>query len=197
MAARERGRREGSIQLGGREECAGPGVLPGALCEGLSGPLAKRCTSMRRKGCTMAVRPGPVSLQDNADAHGFQSYSVHCKRAALHAMGVSSRAGHRQTTVTSAPGLSGCGPCSAGKDILWYTREKKDDQEQQLRDELQAIKDREEDLMLEVGTLRPVASATREWDEADSASLRGEGQDEGMDPPCQLRVKDAAASVAE
>ena len=40
----------------------------------------------------------------------------------------------------------------AGKDILWYTREKKDDQEQQLRDELQAIKDREEDLMLEVGT---------------------------------------------
>lgn len=38
----------------------------------------------------------------------------------------------------------------AGKDILWYTREKKDDQEQRLRDELQAIKEREEDLMLEV-----------------------------------------------
>jgi len=41
-----------------------------------------------------------------------------------------------------------------GKDILWYTREKKGDEVQQRADELTAIKAREEDLMAEVLHLR-------------------------------------------
>ncbi len=83
---------------------------------------------------------------------------------------------------TLAPGHSGGGRCSAGKDILWYTREKKDDQEQQLREELQAIKDREEDLMLEVGKLHLVVVATREWDEALFACFKGRGPGRGNAP---------------
>ena len=38
----------------------------------------------------------------------------------------------------------------AGKDILWYTREKEEGAEAQLASELAAIKEREEDLMAEV-----------------------------------------------
>lgn len=46
-----------------------------------------------------------------------------------------------------------------GKDILWYTREKKGDQEQQLADELKAIKEKEEDLMAEAMGLKPKVRA--------------------------------------
>ena len=41
----------------------------------------------------------------------------------------------------------------AGKDVFWYTREKQAEQEAKARLELQAIKQREEDLMNEVGEL--------------------------------------------
>ena len=40
---------------------------------------------------------------------------------------------------------------AAGKDVFWYTREKQAEQEAKARLELQAIKQREEDLMNEVG----------------------------------------------
>ena len=40
--------------------------------------------------------------------------------------------------------------CAPGKDILWYTREKGTDEEEKARQELLAVKQREEDLMAEV-----------------------------------------------
>ena len=40
--------------------------------------------------------------------------------------------------------------CVPGKDILWYTREKGTDEEEKARQELLAVKQREEDLMAEV-----------------------------------------------
>lgn len=45
---------------------------------------------------------------------------------------------------------------STGKDVFWYTREKQEEQAAKARLELQAIKQREEDLMNEVGKLGPV-----------------------------------------
>ena len=40
----------------------------------------------------------------------------------------------------------------ADKDVFWWTREKGDDREHQLADELARVKAREEELMLEVRT---------------------------------------------
>ena len=40
---------------------------------------------------------------------------------------------------------------TAGKDVFWYTRDKQEEQAAKARLELQAIKQREEDLMNEVG----------------------------------------------
>mmetsp|Transcript_11140 Transcript_11140/g.33411 ORF Transcript_11140/g.33411 Transcript_11140/m.33411 type:complete len:413 (+) Transcript_11140:151-1389(+) len=76
-----------------------------------------------------------------------------------------------------------------GKDILWYTREKKDDQEQRLRDELQAIKEREEDLMLEAMGMKPKvraapkAAPTGQELELLMRKARGEGQADEEGPP--------------
>ena len=42
----------------------------------------------------------------------------------------------------------------SGKDIFWYAREKQDDKEQAIRDEVSMVKAREEELMLEVLCLR-------------------------------------------
>lgn len=45
-------------------------------------------------------------------------------------------------------------PCTpheyAGKDVFWYAREKQDDRSQAVQDELQLVKAREEELMMEV-----------------------------------------------
>lgn len=40
---------------------------------------------------------------------------------------------------------------AAGKDVFWYTREKQEEEAAKARLEMQAIKQREEDLMNEVG----------------------------------------------
>lgn len=45
-----------------------------------------------------------------------------------------------------------------GKDILWYTRQKGDDEAQQRQDELAAIKAREEELMAEVRPQLPLCT---------------------------------------
>ena len=45
----------------------------------------------------------------------------------------------------------------AGKDVFWYTREKQEEEAAKARLEMQAIKQREEDLMNEVGGQQPAA----------------------------------------
>ena len=44
--------------------------------------------------------------------------------------------------------------CVPGKDILWYTREKGTNEEEKARQELLAVKQREEDLMAEVSSVQ-------------------------------------------
>lgn len=39
---------------------------------------------------------------------------------------------------------------SVGKDIFWYARDKQDDRSQAVQDELALVKEREEELMMEV-----------------------------------------------
>jgi NADH:ubiquinone oxidoreductase subunit F (NADH-binding) len=51
-----------------------------------------------------------------------------------------------------------CHPVRAGKDVYWYTREKKQDGDG-LDDELRAVKGREEQLMAEVWLLASADSA--------------------------------------
>ena len=46
---------------------------------------------------------------------------------------------------------------TAGKDVFWYTREKQEEEAAKARLEMQAIKQREEDLMNEVGEQQPAA----------------------------------------
>ena len=45
----------------------------------------------------------------------------------------------------------------AGKDVFWYTREKQEEEAAKARLEMQAIKQREEDLMNEVSQQVPVS----------------------------------------
>lgn len=47
---------------------------------------------------------------------------------------------------------------TAGKDVFWYTREKQEEEAAKARLEMQAIKQREEDLMNEVGKQHPAVN---------------------------------------
>ncbi|KAL3140661.1 hypothetical protein ABBQ32_005227 [Trebouxia sp. C0010 RCD-2024] len=77
-----------------------------------------------------------------------------------------------------------------GKDVFWYTREKQEEEAAKARLEMQAIKQREEDLMNEALGLKPKTlkhSAKPKLDSQDMAKLLGrtESEEQGQPDPSQ------------
>ncbi|KAL3158213.1 hypothetical protein ABBQ38_010468 [Trebouxia sp. C0009 RCD-2024] len=77
-----------------------------------------------------------------------------------------------------------------GKDVFWYTREKQEEEAAKARLEMQAIKQREEDLMNEALGLKPKTlkqSAKPKLDSQDMAKLLGrtESEEQGQPDPAQ------------
>ncbi|KAL0028599.1 hypothetical protein WJX79_004412 [Trebouxia sp. C0005] len=85
-----------------------------------------------------------------------------------------------------------------GKDVFWYTREKQEEEAAKARLEMQAIKQREEDLMNEALGLKPKAlkhTAKPKLDSQDMAKLLGRTDSEEQGQPDPKQDPDAVKGL--
>lgn len=85
-----------------------------------------------------------------------------------------------------------------GKDVFWYTREKQEEEAAKARLEMQAIKQREEDLMNEALGLKPktIKQAMKpKLDSQDMAKLLGRTESEEQGQPDPLQDPDAVKGL--
>lgn len=85
-----------------------------------------------------------------------------------------------------------------GKDVFWYTREKQEEEAAKARLEMQAIKQREEDLMNEALGLKPKTlkqTAKPKLDSQDMAKLLGRTDSEEQGQPDPMQDPDAVKGL--